>query len=229
MKNTIKKYLYLGVMCAVVLVTVGQVATAGINNPLSTAPSISATSATATSTFAGGVTMATSGGNVGIGTSTPNARLDVYNSNTSGASEIIVRSAQTANQQARVRFFSNNTSDRGYVGFDQSNSTRSGIHLWNADNTALIFGTNNVEFMRAMNVGEVAVGIGTTTARAMFQVTSRNVNATTSMQVGKPGQNKGTCITEYDTAGSPVYRFFAAGATSPTYQNGGTAPSGCIN
>jgi len=73
------------------------------------------------------------------------------------------------------------------------------------------------------------VGIGTTTPRAVFQATASSTNATTSIQFGKPNQNKGTCRTEYDTAGSPVYIYIAAGATSYTFQNGGTPPSGCIN
>jgi hypothetical protein len=71
------------------------------------------------------------------------------------------------------------------------------------------------------------VGIGTTTPLAMLQVTNLSANATTSLQFGKPGQNKGTCLTYYDTAGTPVYGFIAAGATAFTYT--ATKPSGCQN
>jgi hypothetical protein len=52
---------------------------------------------------------------------------------------------------------------------------------------------------------------------------------TTSIEFGQSGQSKGTCNTYFDTAGSPVYQFWAAGATAPTYQNGGTTPSGCTD
>jgi hypothetical protein len=71
------------------------------------------------------------------------------------------------------------------------------------------------------------VGIGTTTPLAMLQVTNLSANATTSLQFGKPGQNKGTCLTYYDTAGTPVYGFIAAGATTFTYTT--SKPSGCQN
>jgi hypothetical protein len=72
-----------------------------------------------------------------------------------------------------------------------------------------------------------SVAVGSTTPVATFQVTSSDANATTSLQLGKPGQNKGTCLTYYDTAGTPVYGFIAAGATAFTYT--ATKPSGCQN
>lgn len=71
------------------------------------------------------------------------------------------------------------------------------------------------------------IGIGTSTPTATFQATASADNATTSIQFGKAGQNKGTCVTYYDTAGSPVYGFIAAGATTFTYT--ATKPSGCQN
>ena len=72
-------------------------------------------------------------------------------------------------------------------------------------------------------------GIGTTTPTANLQVTTSTANATTSVQFGKASQNKGTCLTLYDTNGSPVYAYIAAGAATFTFQNGGTPPSGCKN
>ena len=70
-----------------------------------------------------------------------------------------------------------------------------------------------------------ANSIGTSTPLATFQVTAAAANATTSLEIGKANQNKGTCITYFDTAGTAVYGFIAAGATSFTYSN--TEPSGC--
>jgi len=90
--------------------------------------------------------------------------------------------------------------------------------------------TANVAFRNfALNPFGGNLGIGTTTPTANFQATNQSSNATTSIQFGKANQNKGTCRTEYDTAGNPVYLYFAAGATSYTIQNGGVAPSGCQN
>lgn len=69
------------------------------------------------------------------------------------------------------------------------------------------------------------LGIGTTTPLANFQVTTLSANATTSVEFGKSGQNKGDCITHFRTDGSALYEFIAAGATTPTYTT--TKPSGC--
>lgn len=69
------------------------------------------------------------------------------------------------------------------------------------------------------------LGIGSTTAVAVLQATASTSNATTSVEFGKLNQNKGTCITFFDTAGTAVYGFIATGATSFTYTT--TKPSGC--
>lgn len=78
-------------------------------------------------------------------------------------------------------------------------------------------------------INQFGLGVGTTTSLAHLQVTASSTNATTTIQFGKANQNKGVCRTEYDTAGSPVYIYIAAGATAYTFQNGGTPPSGCTN
>lgn len=75
------------------------------------------------------------------------------------------------------------------------------------------------------SVTGLSVGIGTTTPIATFQVTNLSANATTSVQLGKPNQNKGTCLTYYDIAGTPVYMYFVG--TTPTYT--ATKPDGCQN
>lgn len=72
-----------------------------------------------------------------------------------------------------------------------------------------------------------SVGIGTTTPIADLQVATSTANATTSVQFGKANQNKGTCMTFYDTAGTPVYGYFPAGSVTITYTS--TIPSGCKN
>lgn len=59
------------------------------------------------------------------------------------------------------------------------------------------------------------------------KIASGSNTATSSLEIGQSTQTKGSCVTYFDEAGSPVYMTFAPGATSPTYQNGGTAPTGC--
>ncbi len=49
------------------------------------------------------------------------------------------------------------------------------------------------------------VGIGTTTPTTQLQVTSSATNATTTLTVGKVGQNKGTCHEEFRSDGAVIY------------------------
>ncbi|MDO8408282.1 MAG: hypothetical protein Q7S95_03560, partial [bacterium] len=49
------------------------------------------------------------------------------------------------------------------------------------------------------------VGIGTTTPTIPLQVTTTSGNATTSVEVGKVGQTKGSCLVMYDAAGTKQY------------------------
>ncbi len=49
------------------------------------------------------------------------------------------------------------------------------------------------------------LGIGTTTPTVSFQVTDTSANATTTIEIGKTGQNKGSCLKLYDAAGTTYY------------------------
>jgi len=60
------------------------------------------------------------------------------------------------------------------------------------------------------------VGIGTTTPTTQLQVTATAANATSTLTVGKVGQNKGSCLELFDSAGTAVYAYVAAGATTFT-------------
>jgi hypothetical protein len=55
-------------------------------------------------------------------------------------------------------------------------------------------------------------GVGTSTPIANFQVADGS-NATTTMELGSAGQNKGSCLKLYRTDGSSIYAYVAAGAT----------------
>ncbi len=59
-------------------------------------------------------------------------------------------------------------------------------------------------------------GVNTSTPVADFQATDVGVNATTTLEFGKSGQNKGTCIKLYRTDGSAIYASVAAGASTFT-------------
>ena len=59
---------------------------------------------------------------------------------------------------------------------------------------------------------EGIVGIGTTTPTSSLQVTATTSNATTTIEIGKSGQSKGTCLVMYDKAGTVQYVSIQAGA-----------------
>lgn len=60
-----------------------------------------------------------------------------------------------------------------------------------------------------------SLGIGTSTQTATLQVTASSSNATTTVEEGKSGQNKGTCDVKYQANGSVLYVYYTGNA--PVY------------
>ena len=87
------------------------------------------------------------GGNVGIGTTSPNQKLHINNSTASSASYAKFSNAQTGTTTAD--------------GFDVGVNTGAEAIIWQRENANLLFATNNSEKMRITSGGNV--GIGTTT------------------------------------------------------------------
>lgn len=50
-----------------------------------------------------------------------------------------------------------------------------------------------------------AIGIGSSTPKATWQITATSTNATTTLEIGKSGQTKGSCIKMYRYDGTAVY------------------------
>lgn len=79
-----------------------------------------------------------------------------------------------------------------------------------------VFNSFNPNFVEIKNN---SVGIGTSSPLVPLQVTTKNNNATTTLEVGKIGQNKGSCLKLYNNAGTATYcslsgTTFACSATS---------------
>jgi hypothetical protein len=108
----------------------------------------------------------TSVGNVGIGTTSPSAPLQVHASGTGGG--IVVSSDAAANGGGRYVIFKNAGASLGLVGPEYNNTDDMWLSALGARN--LRFETNAAERMRIGSDGNV--GIGTTNPTAAFEVKS---------------------------------------------------------
>lgn len=77
----------------------------------------------------------------------------------------------------------------------------------------LDFGTGGYSSSRMRILSDGKTGIGTTTPVANLQATHGTANSTTTIEFGRSGQNKGTCIKLYDEVGTPYYLKVATGGT----------------
>jgi hypothetical protein len=114
-------------------------------------------------TFTQAMTLDASG-NLGIGTSSPAVRLDVYKA--AAQNNVAVRA--DAGQTAVFNAIGNGNS-LGATSFDMLQDSSSIGYLFNRANAALVFGTNNTERMRLDASGNLLVG--TTTQTGTFNVT----------------------------------------------------------
>lgn len=160
---------------------------------------------------------------IGIGTSSPQVALEVNKSDsntsvtTGNAPAIrIVNTDITANNMGELSFTTNDS-----TGAPLRSASVLGInvsHVTSAVSGALAFLTRHAgsfsEKMRILSNGNI--GMGTSTPTTQLQITASSTNATTTVTIGKIGQNKGSCLELYDAAGSPIYAYVASGATTFT-------------
>jgi len=127
-----------------------------------------------------------SSGNVGIGTTSPLAILDVVSSSASFRSRI----RNTTGNEAFVLFQNSDagttTSDGLLVGID----TAENAYLYNYENTSLIFGTNGTERLRIDSSGFVSIGTATALSALHVHGNVTLSNTTTATSAGTGGISK---------------------------------------
>jgi len=105
--------------------------------------------------------------NVGIGTTSPSAKLQV-SANNGG-----IATTAGSGTQAQVQIAGNNTT-LGTTSFDLLQGASSEAYIYNRANQALIFGTNNTERMRIDSSGNLLVGTTSLNGRMTLAYSAGN-------------------------------------------------------
>jgi len=145
-----------------------------------TAPNFVADSASATSTFAGGLAIETSGlvydyssGNVGIGTAAPDGTLHVQTSSSGASAHVNGDDFIIDNSGATGMSILGGTASSLRLMFGDSDNNYAGSIEYENSNNAMTFRTSNSEKLRIDSNGNV--GIGTTSPYAKLSVVGETV------------------------------------------------------
>jgi len=154
----------------------------------------------------------TNTGNVGIGTSTPNALLEIKKSQSAGTT-IILDNPFTTSPNAAFSgvFLKQNGAYRLFVGsINDNNNTHFGgsgaVQFWNFANAPMLFSTNNTEAMRLTGGGNLGIGTASPGEKlvTLGNMTVGNITSHTQLYSGYDAQSNVIMELGYGTATSDV-------------------------
>jgi hypothetical protein len=150
------------------------------------------------------------GGNVGIGTTSPTDSLHLY-STTSSVGERIETTLTHGYSFLRLINPGNPAANPVFIGVERdtggallTGDTGNALVLVAGATNPIQFGVNNGSTVAMTILSSGNVGIGTTTPVANLQVTAA-VNSTTTLEIGRGGSTKGSCVKLYDATGVAWY------------------------
>jgi len=160
-------------------------------------------------------------GDVGIGTTTPDASLDI-----DGTYPLVLRPQQTDKRGGVGAwiYYADDATDFGEIAlyddvalFRMWGVGATSVNYPDIPNTFYIYQYRDQAYEAVSEFAFVIndagnVGIGTSTPTVPFQVATPSSNATTSIEVGKASQNKGSCLVMYDMTGAVQYVTIQGGA-----------------
>jgi hypothetical protein len=165
-------------------------------SPYGSYQQLDTTNLTSLATAGGNVLMVGGGGNVGIGTNNPAAKLHVE---AGGA----IRPRFVSPTDSMLEFYNGNNR-RSFVGWKNSGDAPApaGVYLWNTDNTPIFFGTTNAERVRIAANGNM--GVGTNNPAHLLHVNG-NAYVSGNLRLQAGGQQGNLQITCDGNNCYPVY------------------------
>ncbi len=146
-----------------------------------------------------------SSGNVGIGTASPNSKLEINGAIASFSPMLrLFNSGVSSGYQSVMAFYANNSTSTPFlIGKNNSNDSSGSVFISNQANTDMIFETNGTERMRVLASGNVGIGVTNPTSAKLVIKPDTNasgldiIGATTSAQSFGLKVQAGTSSADY--------------------------------